>query len=57
MARKKKRGFPSKTCPKCGKVIHARKSKCPIVTTTLGSGTSTLLPPHNLSPLPWSNRL
>jgi hypothetical protein len=29
MAKKKKRGFPSKVCPGCGKVIHARKFKCP----------------------------
>lgn len=29
MAKKKKRGFPSKQCPKCGKTIHARKFKCP----------------------------
>ncbi len=26
---KKKRGFPSKQCPKCGATVHARKFQCP----------------------------
>ncbi len=25
----KKRGFPSKQCPKCGATVHARKFQCP----------------------------
>jgi len=44
MAKKKKRGFPSKTCPKCGKVIHARKFKCPHCSYDFGLGDKYATP-------------
>ena len=29
MARKKKRGAPQKSCPRCNTVVHARTAECP----------------------------